>query len=92
MQAPIKRFIREIVDTGFQAGLLREGMVQYPGMETMGGPDEVAEHAWSRVSLGLALNESSLTPDHVGVDRKDEVVRGRTQDVPFDRCRDGTAD
>ncbi|WVQ97447.1 hypothetical protein IAU59_004560 [Kwoniella sp. CBS 9459] len=42
----IKSFFREIVDVGFEAGLLYEGMVQYPAGDLMGSREVVVNHAW----------------------------------------------
>ena len=47
---PLKAFIREVVDTGFKSGLLREGQYQYPFGGSVGDAESVAEHAWSKVS------------------------------------------
>jgi hypothetical protein len=47
---PMKDFVKEIVETGFKAGLLREGMLQYPGMGKMADIDTTAESVWSFVS------------------------------------------
>lgn len=53
--APLKTFIREIVNVGFAAGYLAKGAKQYPGGEIMGDADEVAHHAWTRiVEMSLA--------------------------------------
>jgi 2-dehydropantoate 2-reductase len=46
---PMKDFMREIVDVGFDSGLLNEGMIQYPGGELMGGRELVADHCWTKV-------------------------------------------
>jgi len=48
-KAPLKAFIKEIVETGFKSGLLNEEMRQYPGTEPMGPSETVAEIAWSRI-------------------------------------------
>ena len=95
LQDQIKKFIREIVDTGYDAGLLSEDMTQYPGGELMGDRAEVAEHCWTKVSdLSLRYSgqcrkgyaESGWLPvDHDGVSGEDEGYRWRTQDVPPDR-------
>ncbi len=47
----VKPLFREIVDTGFRSGLLRQGMVQYPGGKSMGDAAEVAKQAWDFVRL-----------------------------------------
>lgn len=51
---PLKTFMREVVDTGFKSGLLREGMTQYPGGGKVGTAESVAEDAWSKVSTSVA--------------------------------------
>lgn len=48
---PLRGLIREIIDVGFAAGLLRQGDMQYNLGKTMGGPDEVAGECWDLVSL-----------------------------------------
>lgn len=47
--APIKTFIREVVDVGFAAGYLKEGLIQHPTGEPMGNADAVAKHCWDRI-------------------------------------------
>ncbi|GFZ43463.1 hypothetical protein JCM24511_01183 [Saitozyma sp. JCM 24511] len=46
---PMRDFMREIVDVGFEAGLLKEGMIQYPGEDLMGSRESVAEACWTRI-------------------------------------------
>ena len=45
----VKPLFREIVDTGFKAGLLWTGMTRYPTGGTMGDAQEEAETAFSIV-------------------------------------------
>lgn len=50
--APIKKMIREIVDVGFEAGLLREGDPQYNlGGKGMSSRQELADQCWEIVSI-----------------------------------------
>ena len=48
-KAPLKAFIKEIVETGFKTGLLYEGLTQYPERKPGGNPEEVAQHCWDKV-------------------------------------------
>lgn len=59
----MRDFMREIVDVGFEAGLLREGMIQYPGGDLMGSRESVAEACWTRVS-------DNATHDGLGTPRR----------------------
>jgi 2-dehydropantoate 2-reductase len=47
--APLKQFIREVVDVGFGAGYLKEGIVQYPSGQKMGNADQVAAICWDMI-------------------------------------------
>lgn len=47
---PLKAFMREVVDTGFKAGLLHEGDIQYPAGDKVQSAEKTAEAAWERVS------------------------------------------
>lgn len=46
---PLKKLIREIVNVGFEAGLLREGDRQENLGKNMGGREEVAKECWDLV-------------------------------------------
>lgn len=65
LHQPIKRLIREIVDTGFKSGLLHQGMMVYLTGKPMGDASAVAEHAWSSVSIPSIIHadiRSSTSP------------------------------
>ncbi|RSH79564.1 hypothetical protein EHS25_007966, partial [Saitozyma podzolica] len=60
---PMRDFMREIVDVGFEAGLLKEGMIQYPGGDLMGSRESVAEACWTRTPRPpLRSSRSSRCP------------------------------
>lgn len=62
--APLKKLIREIVDVGFEAGLLRKGDPQWNlGGKEMGGREDIANGCWDIVSL--AVTSSLHTSDNV---------------------------
>ncbi|WWC66270.1 uncharacterized protein I206_100171 [Kwoniella pini CBS 10737] len=46
-QGYIKDYFKEIVDIGFQSGLLYEGMIQYPAGDIMGDAQSVVDRAWT---------------------------------------------
>lgn len=52
---PLKKLIREIVDVGFEAGLLREGDRQENLKKNMGGREEVAQECWDLVCLHFLI-------------------------------------
>lgn len=49
LQAPLRAFAREIVDTGFKSGLLYTGMKLYPEYKPMGNAEETAENAYVKI-------------------------------------------
>ncbi|CAD6574599.1 MAG: hypothetical protein TREMPRED_001182 [Tremellales sp. Tagirdzhanova-0007] len=59
----VKKLFREIIDTGFRSGLLRQGMVQYPGGQPMGDAAEVTHFAWSNIyNTSVQKRRSGATP------------------------------
>ncbi|WVR05895.1 hypothetical protein IAU60_002921 [Kwoniella sp. DSM 27419] len=77
----VKAFFREIVDVGFESGLLYEGMVQYPGEELMGNREEVTDRAWhiltsTAVERGVGHKYSLLIDVELGRPFEVEVIVG----------------
>ncbi|ORY32287.1 ketopantoate reductase PanE/ApbA C terminal-domain-containing protein [Naematelia encephala] len=67
-QAPLRAFIREIVETGFRAGLLREGMPLYPAGTPMGSSAEVQRAAWdSIVNMSLEKAKQGIPPHRMSL-------------------------
>ena len=59
--APLKQFMREVVETGFKSGLLSKGMIQYPSGEQLVDSETTTENAWTWVSRGcFSVPRSSL--------------------------------
>lgn len=50
---PLKDFMKEIVDVGFKAGLLKQGDIQLNTGEPITTAEDMAAFCWQRVSFGL---------------------------------------
>ena len=73
----VKKLFREIIDTGFRSGLLRQGMVQYPGGQPMGDAAEVTHFAWSNVRPIVSVQaDQTLDLQYLGA--KAEIWRNTT--------------
>ncbi|OCF42301.1 hypothetical protein I317_03921 [Kwoniella heveanensis CBS 569] len=77
----VKAFFREIVDVGFEAGLLYEGMVQYPAGDLMGSREDVVDRAWDILTStarerGIGHKYSLLLDVELGRPFEVEVITG----------------
>ncbi|WVQ85573.1 hypothetical protein IAT38_007739 [Cryptococcus sp. DSM 104549] len=80
-QEYVKTFFREIVTVGFKAGLLYEGMIQYPTGEVSEGLEAVVDFCWDKitsmaVARGVGHKYSLLIDVEMGRPFEVEVITG----------------